>query len=455
MDDMTDTQEQPSGPRVDGEQMRDVSRLRRSRTDRYVAGVAGGLGRHFDIDPTVIRVVLAVLTLFGGAGLLVYVAVWVLVPEEGEQRAPIGVGSELQKVLLIAAAVVAACIVFGTPFAHSGWAWGFPLPLLLIGLVALWIYSLARRDRHPAPPAPWGGVTQSPMQSPAQSFTQTATQTATQSSTPAAPPEGTTMSSTQAPGDTHGDTLGHTLGDTAPVTGTPYDLSEPPAQQPPAWMPPPTPAYAPPPRPRRTGLVLFWPTLALIAIALGTLGMFDVNHSVVPSAYVALALAIIAVMLSIGAFVGRPGGLIALGLLASLGLGASTAIEASTDWQTGGETVSYTPTSSAAVSGIYSVPNGRIDLDLRGVKDLAALDGRTIDLHLNAGEIDVELPPGVNAIVDAKLSFAGDVEINGDESNGLNPQLSHTISSSINPATAPTLTLEINGRVGHISVGRD
>src|ERR1700712_626482 len=116
MDDMTETQDQPAGPRVSGEQMRDVTRLRRSRTDRYVAGVAGGLGRHFDIDPTVIRVVLAVLTLFGGAGLLVYVAVWLLVPEDGEDRAPLTVGSELQKVLLIAAAVVAACIVFGPPF---------------------------------------------------------------------------------------------------------------------------------------------------------------------------------------------------------------------------------------------------------------------------------------------------------------------------------------------------
>ena len=48
--------------------MRDVNRLRRSTTDRYIAGVAGGLGRHFDIDPTVIRVLLAVLTFFGGAG---------------------------------------------------------------------------------------------------------------------------------------------------------------------------------------------------------------------------------------------------------------------------------------------------------------------------------------------------------------------------------------------------
>jgi phage shock protein PspC (stress-responsive transcriptional regulator) len=428
MDDMTDTQEQPSGPRVNGEQMRDVSRLRRSRTDRYVAGVAGGLGRHFDIDPTVIRVVLAVLTLFGGAGLLVYIAVWVLVPEEGEERAPVVVGSELQKVLLIAAAVVAACVVFGTPFAHNGWAWGFPLPLLVVGLAGLWIYSLVRRDRRPpAPPAPWAGVAQTPTAGAAQ--------------------EGMTMSST-----TH--TPGETLGDTAPVTGTPYAGGAPPAQ-PPAWMPPPTPAYVPPPRPRRTGLVLFWPTLALIAIALGTLGMLDVNHSALPSAYVALALAIIAVMLIIGAFVGRPGGLIALGLIASLGLGASTGIEAATDWHTGAESVSYTPTTSATVSDAYSVPNGQIDLDLRNVKDPAALDGRTIDLHLNAGEIDVEVPPGVNAVVDAKLSFAGDVEINGDESNGLNPELNHTISSSINPATAPTLTLEINGRVGHISVGRD
>ena len=40
---------------------------------------------------------------------------------------------------------------------------------------------------------------------------------------------------------------------------------------------PPAPAYVPPPRPRRTGLVLFWPTLALIAIALGTLGIFDTS----------------------------------------------------------------------------------------------------------------------------------------------------------------------------------
>ena len=48
-------------------------------------------------------------------------------------------------------------------------------------------------------------------------------------------------------------------------------------------------------------------------------------------------------MLLIGAFVGRPGGLIALGIFASLGLGITSAVEASTDWQTGGETLNGVP----------------------------------------------------------------------------------------------------------------
>ena len=102
------------GPRVSGEQMRDVSRLRRSRTDRYIAGVAGGLGRHFDVDPTVIRVVLAVLTFFGGAGVLVYGAVWLFVPEDGKDRAPIEVGPEARRIILLVAAVITVSIVFGS-----------------------------------------------------------------------------------------------------------------------------------------------------------------------------------------------------------------------------------------------------------------------------------------------------------------------------------------------------
>ena len=74
------------GPRVTRDEIRDLGRLRRSRDDRKIAGVAGGLARHLDIDPIIVRVALVVLIFFGGAGLLIYGAGWLLVPEEGTER---------------------------------------------------------------------------------------------------------------------------------------------------------------------------------------------------------------------------------------------------------------------------------------------------------------------------------------------------------------------------------
>ena len=63
----------PSGPRVSRDEMKDLGRLRRSVTDRHVAGVAGGIARHLDIDAIIVRVALVVGVFFGGAGLLLYV----------------------------------------------------------------------------------------------------------------------------------------------------------------------------------------------------------------------------------------------------------------------------------------------------------------------------------------------------------------------------------------------
>ena len=58
--------------------------LRRSRGDRMIAGVVGGLARYFGVDPTLARVIFVVVSLMSAAfpGLLVYVALWVVVPEE-------------------------------------------------------------------------------------------------------------------------------------------------------------------------------------------------------------------------------------------------------------------------------------------------------------------------------------------------------------------------------------
>lgn len=60
-----------------------MKRLYRSKTQRMVGGICGGLGEYLDVDPTVIRLVWAVLTLLTwGIGLLAYVVAWIIVPEE-------------------------------------------------------------------------------------------------------------------------------------------------------------------------------------------------------------------------------------------------------------------------------------------------------------------------------------------------------------------------------------
>lgn len=60
-----------------------MKKLTRSKTDRKIAGVCGGLGRYFDIDPVVFRIVFVLLALPGGLpGVLPYLILWVLMPEE-------------------------------------------------------------------------------------------------------------------------------------------------------------------------------------------------------------------------------------------------------------------------------------------------------------------------------------------------------------------------------------
>jgi phage shock protein C len=57
-------------------------RLYRSRRNRVFAGVAGGLGEYFDIDPVFVRVIFVVATLAGASGILAYIILWIVVPKE-------------------------------------------------------------------------------------------------------------------------------------------------------------------------------------------------------------------------------------------------------------------------------------------------------------------------------------------------------------------------------------
>ncbi len=58
--------------------------LFRSEKNKVIAGVAGGLGEYFNIDPVIVRVVFVLLTFFGGAGIPLYLILWLVIPKESD-----------------------------------------------------------------------------------------------------------------------------------------------------------------------------------------------------------------------------------------------------------------------------------------------------------------------------------------------------------------------------------
>ncbi len=57
-------------------------KIYRSKTNRVIAGVCGGLGEYFNIDPTIVRLLWVILILAGGSGIIAYIIAWVIIPEE-------------------------------------------------------------------------------------------------------------------------------------------------------------------------------------------------------------------------------------------------------------------------------------------------------------------------------------------------------------------------------------
>lgn len=68
------------------DEYRNTPPLERPAHDRMLAGVAAGAARYLGVDPTVIRIILAVLTVVGGFGVPLYLAGWLLIPEEGHEQ---------------------------------------------------------------------------------------------------------------------------------------------------------------------------------------------------------------------------------------------------------------------------------------------------------------------------------------------------------------------------------
>jgi phage shock protein PspC (stress-responsive transcriptional regulator) len=62
-----------------------------------IAGVCGGLGEYFDVDPLIFRLIFAVMIIFGGTGVLAYIVLWILIPEDNEQRSSRDLGENIKK----------------------------------------------------------------------------------------------------------------------------------------------------------------------------------------------------------------------------------------------------------------------------------------------------------------------------------------------------------------------
>lgn len=126
-------------------------RLERPREDRIVSGVCSGLGRHLGVDPVHVRFAAVILAFLGGAGLLVYLAGLVMIPEEGEDQPIIRTGrmDADGRTPLVLGALVLVVVALGVgplpwgPF-DEGWGW---LLVLAVGGGLVW---LARRTEDPA-----------------------------------------------------------------------------------------------------------------------------------------------------------------------------------------------------------------------------------------------------------------------------------------------------------------
>ncbi|MCL3819780.1 PspC domain-containing protein [Aeromicrobium wangtongii] len=147
----------PPGPgdEFDPSRLRTIADMRRSRDDRVVAGVCAGAARYLGIDPIVVRVVIAVLTIAGFAGAIVYVAAWVLVPSDDADKSLAAEWFKLDRNEeqvrvggLVAAAILAALSIVG----DSSWAWwgGAPWWLLPTALVlyVFWVRPRRRREQR-------------------------------------------------------------------------------------------------------------------------------------------------------------------------------------------------------------------------------------------------------------------------------------------------------------------
>ncbi len=343
--------------------------LRRTTGDsKVLGGVAAGIARSLGIDPILVRVAFVVLTIFGGSGVVLYVAGWLFIPEDGR---PDSAGERFfrdHNALAIAAAAVIGIFIVGPMLAWGIWGNGPGFGgIVLLFLVVAGVVALTRRSGPPS--SPTSPVAVAPL------------------SDAAAAPDATVPLPAGAP-----------AGPGAPTLALPMA------------SPPPPPA----PPPKETS-VLGRLTFGLTVLVAGTLIALDLGGAISVTAVTVLAasLGIVAVGLLIGAFVGRSRWLIALGVLLTLVLIPTAAVPDDVRWNAGAGAGdrTYRVTSTEELSSPYELGVGALTLDLRRL-DLT--ERVTVDASLGIGELTVLLPPDVAVSTTADVAV-GTIDLPGEQ----------------------------------------
>jgi phage shock protein PspC (stress-responsive transcriptional regulator) len=379
-----------------------VRRFRRSRTDRTLAGVCGGLAESLGMDPVIVRVLVVVLTFFGGAGVIVYGACWLLMPEDDREsslaeRAIAKGGRNPWPVLLGVGALSLAVVLSGGWFIDDRGA-------LLIALVVIGAILLARRqaDAPLAKPTGWAATPPPPY--------------APFAATPSEPYTSWQPATTAAP-----------------------VLS--------SW-PPLAPQEPEPPRPRP---LLGRVTFCLILIGLGVLATVDLmGADVWASAYPALVVAGAGAGLLVGSRYGRGRWLIPLGVIGVLALPPTVfADQWSGDW-VDQQDRQVAPADTASIQPTYEYRGGRVRIDLSGIDFTNAAAGTKI--RVGVGDLLVTVPANVDVVTSVDLG-AGSSDVLGEEHDGVGVG-THDRDEGVDGPGGGTLTLDVEQGIGHVEVRR-
>lgn len=370
--------------------LRTITDMKRSKDDRLLGGVCAGAAKHLNIDPVIVRVVIAVLTVAGFAGVIVYAAAWFLLPAEGEDKSVAADWFHLDKneeqvrvAGLVGAVVLSVLAIIG----DGGWFWdGAPWILVPIAFVYYLFVVRPRRRR--------------------QAETRLAAQYA---------PPGVDPADEAARGPEFA----------AAKAGLVARGKQDKARRDRSWT-------------------LTWLTLSVAAIATAATGIYDAyNDGPHWTAYVAVALGVVAVGLLVSTLIGNGGPLIGFGVLLAITLAIGSLLPRG---DIGVQTPR--PANAAQVESHYRHGIGRIELDLTEVSDPQALLGRTIKIETGIGESKVIVPTNVNVRVTSDID-AGEIRVFDRKTDGTDTDLTYPAAE-----TGAALTIDIDQRIGDIEVIR-